>query len=85
MISRQLLERPIGGRGFWPLDPQVTFLNHGSFGSCPQPVLKFQRTLQARLERQPVRFLVDEFEALWDEARRTLATFVGAAPADLVL
>ncbi len=84
MISRQLLERPIGGRGFWPLDPQVTFLNHGSFGSCPQPVLKFQRALQARLERQPVRFLVDEFEALWDEARRTLAKFVGAAPADLV-
>ena len=81
---RHLLERPIGGRGFWPLDPEVTFLNHGSFGSCPRPVLKFQRAIQDRLERQPVRFLVDEFEALWDNARRALATFIGTDAGGLV-
>ena len=62
----------------------VTFLNHGSFGSCPRPVLKFQHALQNRLERQPVRFLIDEFEPLWNEARRTLAQFVGADTDDLV-
>jgi len=81
---RQLLDRPIGGRGFWPLDLKVTFLNHGSFGSCPRPVLKFQQALQMRLECQPVGFLVDEFEALWNDARRTLAQFVGADTDDLV-
>lgn len=80
----RLLNRPIGGREFWPLDPAVTFLNHGSFGSCPHPVLKFQRALQDRLERQPVRFLVDEFESLWDESRRTLAKFIGADADGLV-
>jgi isopenicillin-N epimerase len=78
------VDRPIGGRNFWSLNPQVTFLNHGSFGSCPRPVLKFQRALQDRLERQPVKFLIDEFEPLWDDARRTLAQFVGADPDDLV-
>lgn len=83
-ISDRLLTRPIGGRGFWLLDPKVTFLNHGSFGSCPRPVLKFQRALQDRLEHQPVRFLVDDFEPLWDDARRTLAQFVGADANDLV-
>jgi isopenicillin-N epimerase len=83
-IAAISLTRPIGGRGFWPLDPAVTFLNHGSFGSCPRPVLKFQHAIQDRLERQPVHFLVDEFEALWDESRRTLAQFVGAAADDLV-
>jgi len=31
-----------------------------------------------------MRFFVDDFEALWDEARRTLARFVGAAADDLV-
>jgi isopenicillin-N epimerase len=83
-VPLKLLNRPIGGRGFWPLDPQVTFLNHGSFGSCPRPVLKFQRALQDRLERQPVGFLIDEFEAFWDDARRSLAQFVGADADDLV-
>ncbi len=62
----------------------MTFLNHGSFGSCPRPVLKFQHALQDRLERQPVSFLIDEFEPLWNEARRTLAQFVGADTDDLV-
>ena len=84
IVPKQLLDRPIGGRGFWSLDPKVTFLNHGSFGSCPRPVLKFQQALQDRLERQPVRFLIDEFEPIWDEARRTLAQFVGADAEDLV-
>ena len=83
-IPKALLARPIGGRRFWALDPQVTFLNHGSFGSCPRPVLKFQQALQERLERQPVDFLIDEFEPLWNEARRTLAQFVGADTNDLV-
>jgi isopenicillin-N epimerase len=80
----EMLDRPVGGRGFWPLDPNVTFLNHGSFGCCPSPVLKFQRAIQDRLERQPVGFLVDEFEVLWDQSRRALARFVGADPNDLV-
>jgi isopenicillin-N epimerase len=83
-VSQQLLNRSIGGRDFWALDPKVTFLNHGSFGSCPRPVLKFQHALQDRLERQPVGFLIDEFEPLWNEARRTLAQFVGADTDDLV-
>ncbi len=83
-VSQQLLARPIGGRSFWSLDPKVTFLNHGSFGSCPRPVLKYQRALQDRLERQPVKFLVDDFEPLWNDARQKLAQFVGADRDDLV-
>ncbi len=62
----------------------MTFLNHGSFGRCPRPVLEFQRALQDRLERQPIQFLVRELEGLLDEARGALARFVGAAPDDLV-
>ncbi len=69
---------------FWPLDPKVVFLNHGSFGSCPLPVLEFQRGLCDRLERQPVQFLVRELEPLLDQARAALAQFTGARPEDLV-
>ncbi|HEX4120202.1 MAG TPA: aminotransferase class V-fold PLP-dependent enzyme [Verrucomicrobiae bacterium] len=68
----------------WPIDPRITFLNHGSFGSCPCAVLAFQQNLRDRLERQPVQFLVRDLEPMLDEARRTLAEFVGANPDNLV-
>jgi isopenicillin-N epimerase len=68
----------------WGLDPNYTYLNHGSFGACPLAVLATQQELQQRLERQPMNFLARELEPLWDLARARLAGFLGAAPADLV-
>src|SRR5438094_6989748 len=70
--------------GPWMLDPKTIFLNHGSFGSCPRPVLDYQNALRERLERQPVQFLVRELEPLLDAARAQLAEFLGAAAEDLV-
>src|SRR5216684_1066021 len=67
----------------WTLDPQIAFLNHGSFGACPRPVLDLQQELRARMEREPVLFLSRELEALLDGARAALARFVGADPDDL--
>jgi isopenicillin-N epimerase len=69
---------------FWSLDPEITFLNHGSFGSTPEPVRAAQRAWQDRLERQPVQFLWRELEPLLDLARSALAAFVGAQAEDLV-
>jgi isopenicillin-N epimerase len=62
----------------WTLDPAITFLNHGSFGATPRVVLDTQTALRAQLEREPVRFFVRELEPLLDEARRTVAAFLGA-------
>ncbi len=66
------------------LDPDITFLNHGSFGACPKEVLAYQSELRARLEAEPVRFFTRELEPLLDEARAAVAGFVGAKPEDLV-
>jgi isopenicillin-N epimerase len=69
---------------FWLLDPSIAFLNHGSFGSCPRPVLEFQQEIRLRMERQPIQFFVRDLEALLDEARETLAQFIGAHSDNLV-
>ena len=71
---------PNAFRHLWPLEPDVRFLNHGSYGACPTAVLDEQRRLRDRLERQPVRFLSRELEGLLDGARDEVAAFVGAAP-----
>ena len=68
----------------WQLDPTVTMLNHGSFGSCPVPVLRRQDELRAQLEREPVQFFVRQMQPLLDESRRELSGLIGCDPADLV-
>jgi isopenicillin-N epimerase len=67
----------------WMLDPAITFLNHGSFGACPRPVLDAQQAWRDQLEAEPVRFLARDLDGRLATARETLASFVGAAPDDL--
>jgi isopenicillin-N epimerase len=67
----------------WLLEPGLAFINHGSFGACPIPVLRVQADLRARMERDPVRFLSTDLDAELERAREALAAFLGAQPADL--
>ncbi len=69
---------------YWLIDSGITFLNHGSFGACPIPVLQAQQQLRHQLERQPLQFFNHTFGPLLDAARQALATFVGAEPEGLV-
>ena len=66
------------------LNPDIVFLNHGSFGATPRPVFAEYQEWQRCLEQQPVQFIVNE---LWDYlafAREKLGAFIGANPSDLV-
>ena len=67
----------------WSLDPDIAFLNHGSYGACPGPVLAVQRAWRDRLEREPVTFLSRDLPGLLDAAREAVAAFLGAEPAGL--
>ncbi len=67
----------------WELDRGVKFLNHGSFGATPRPVLETQLAWRTRLETEPMRFMAEELEPAMDQARETLGRFLKAGADDL--
>lgn len=69
---------------YFLLDPNVTFLNHGSFGACPKPVFEAYQHWQREMERQPVKFLAREHDQLLNIARRGLAEYLHTAPENLL-
>ncbi|MCZ6875344.1 MAG: aminotransferase class V-fold PLP-dependent enzyme [bacterium] len=66
------------------LDPEVIFLNHGSFGACPKPVFDTYQAWQRQLERQPVKFLGREVRENLASARQGLAAYLHVDSQDLV-
>lgn len=81
------MSHPAGFRQHWQLDPDVDFLNHGSFGATPTVVLQRQRQLQDALEREPIRFLAAERELVpkLDTVRRRIAQLVDVHADDIAL
>lgn len=72
-------------RAWWGLDPDVTFLNHGSFGATPRVVLAAQTRWREELEREPVWFIARRLPALVRDVRARVGAFVGADPEGVVL
>ena len=68
----------------WGLDPEIVFLNHGSFGAAPRAVREEQSRIRELLEAEPVRFFERRYQVLLDRAREQLAAFVRASPENLV-
>jgi isopenicillin-N epimerase len=66
------------------LDPNVVFLNHGSFGATPRPVFDAYQAWQRELERQPVQFMARNLNDRLAEARRVLADYLHGHADDLV-
>lgn len=66
------------------LDPNVVFLNHGSFGATPRPVFEAYQRWQRRMERQPVHFFMHEIAEYFATARQALANFLHVGQDDLV-
>ncbi len=76
------------------LDPDVVYLNHGGYGACPVSVFDEYQRGQRELERQPTDFFARRLStwfwegrtgpSLLDDARASLAAFIGARAEDLV-
>lgn len=71
-------------RSPWLLEPDISYLSHGTFGACPAPVLEAQRVWRERMEAEPIRFLDRELEARLDDVRLDVGRFLGADPDSLV-
>jgi isopenicillin-N epimerase len=69
---------------YFLLDPEIVFLNHGSYGAAPKPVFEAYQNWQLRLERQPVLFLGRELPELMNQSRVALGNYLHAAADDLV-
>jgi len=66
------------------LDPDIVFLNHGSFGATPKPVFEEYQRWQRELERQPVEFLDRRFAERMAASRAVLAEYLGTQRDTLV-
>lgn len=66
------------------LNPNITFLNFGSFGACPAPVFRRYQELQLEMERDPVQFMMFKSNAYFEQSRSALAQFIHCHPDDVV-
>jgi isopenicillin-N epimerase len=74
---------PVELRREFLLDPEIAFLNHGSFGACPRTVFERYQHWQRELEREPIDFLDRRLPDLLADSRATLADYLGCAAKDL--
>jgi len=66
------------------LDPDIVFLNHGSFGATPRPVFDVFQEWQRRFECQPVAFVDREMPGFLEQARSELGRYINSPADDIV-
>ena len=66
------------------LNPEITFLNFGSFGACPKPIFKDYQDWQLLLESEPVQFIAFNGVGYLKTSREALAKYVNCNADDLV-
>ena len=71
-------------KNLFQLDPEFTFLNHGSFGACPKPVFENYQSFQYEMEKDPVYFIQKKYGGYLAAAKTALATFIGCAADDFI-
>lgn len=66
------------------LNPNITYLNFGSFGACPQEVFEDYQKWQRELESEPVQFFAVNGPAYLKTSRIALAGYINAPQEDLI-
>lgn len=66
------------------LNPELTFLNHGSFGACPKPIFDNYQSFQHEMESDSVYFIQKKFAEHLAKAKKSLANFINCDADDFV-
>ena len=66
------------------LNPEITFLNFGSFGACPKPIFDDYQKWQLEMEREPVQFMTSRSLHYLKASREALGNYVNCHSDDLV-
>ena len=67
------------------LDPNITYLNHGSFGACPKPIFEDLIHHQKKLEYEPVKYLDMNILDLLNKSRNHLSNYINCNINDIAL
>ncbi len=67
------------------LNPEITFLNFGSFGATPKIVFRQYQEFQQALEADPVQFITVKTTAYLKASRVALGEFIQCDPDDIVM
>ncbi|MAA79606.1 MAG: hypothetical protein CL916_10135 [Deltaproteobacteria bacterium] len=59
------------------LNPDITYLNHGSYGATPKKILDEQRRWQQKMEEEPVQFMHEIRPPALEKSREDLSHFLG--------
>lgn len=78
-----MLEFGDAAKAHWTLEEDMVFLNHGSYGATPRPVLEMQDAWRRRMEAQPCQFMNAVLPGALREAAAPLARFIGARQQDV--
>lgn len=66
------------------LNPDITYLNFGSFGACPKPIFEDYQEWQLELETEPVQFMTVNGPGYLKESREALAQYIHCNADDVV-
>ncbi len=66
------------------INPEITFLNFGSFGACPKPIFEDYQKWQLLLESEPVQFIAFDGIEYLKTSREALGAFINCNADDLV-
>ena len=69
-------------KSLFQIDNSITFLNHGSFGSCPKPIFEEYLRFQKELEMDPVNFIQVKQPQYLKTAKKALAQFIHCSEND---